>query len=158
MPRRIAQTLCLIQMENNLDFKEEPLPIDTVNLIADTYSALLDDFVQVTGNERESFSASHLDQLLPFYKKGIRFSKNRRKQAVLFWGIGLGQLLVDKLGFQWVSFEDADGRELAVRHNKSNWRAFPLASVRKRIRTKETGYFSAIFDSFKEAINEENEA
>jgi hypothetical protein len=97
-----------------------------------------------------------LDGIYPILKKGTWWSKKRRENAILILGVGLGYCFVRELGYKWIYVKDSLGEELSVKHEESNWTSFPFSSVRKRIRTGEKNFFSAIIDSFGKEIKNGN--
>ena len=66
-------------------------------------------------------------------------------------GCGLGQVMVDKLNFKWIIYEDEYGKDIALKH-KCGFIAFPISSVQKRIGNEERGFFRSIYDSFKSEL------
>lgn len=71
-------------------------------------------------------------------------------------GCGMGQCLIDKLGFQWIIYKDQQGSDLALRHPVTGWISYPMSSVFKRLETKERGFVKGIFDTFKNELNKED--
>lgn len=67
-------------------------------------------------------------------------------------GVLFGELLSGKLKMHWVKVNDKQGVELGVR-TSSNYIAFPISSVFKRIETKEMGFFANIFEMLKYMTN-----
>ncbi|MCI5054653.1 MAG: DUF3806 domain-containing protein [Flavobacteriales bacterium] len=64
-------------------------------------------------------------------------------------GCAMGEGLKRQLGFEWVIVSDNFGTDLALINHSTTWTAFPISSVWKRLESKETGFVSAIFQSFK---------
>lgn len=69
--------------------------------------------------------------LLPWWKRPRKF--------LVATGMGylLGQYLVEHLDFEWLVYQDFQGKDIAVKHKYSDIIAFPISSIRKRLQTKE---------------------
>ena len=65
-------------------------------------------------------------------------------------GLSFGQILVERLGMEWVIATDSKGKDIAVR-GKSGWVVYPRDVVRKRFVNDESGGFlSALYDAVAE--------
>jgi hypothetical protein len=137
-------------------FQEELLTEDELRRIHESVAHVKHVYKEVFKKEIEQLKPVHLDEILPYFKKRTRWSKKNRAFSIMILGSALGQVMVESLDFEWVKYQDKLGEEHAVRHKKSDWRAFPYSSVGNRIRTKEIGYFSALVQSFKMSLEEED--
>ena len=59
-------------------------------------------------------------------------------------GLGLGHLLVERLGLDWVALTDEYGTEVAVR-GRADFTVFPTNFVAKRYEARETGFIAPAF-------------
>ena len=66
------------------------------------------------------------------------------EDAVNEVGLAFGQVLVDRLGLEWVIATDRHGTEFAVRRH-SGWVVYPRDVVRKRCSNDESGFLMALF-------------
>jgi hypothetical protein len=136
---RQANIICT---ETRLDNKV----LAVIDKITDT---VLLDYNFLFQKKETTLSVHDLDELIPIYKKGTRWNNKKKKKAINRLGSTLGEIMVKELGFEWVLFSDKQGEEFAIRNLTTNWRAFPYSSIRKRIRTHEKGYCSALYNNFK---------
>lgn len=141
-----------MQQGDNVDYEEKPIDNEIFKMIQDANNLVKIDLKDHFNLDIKNIEPQHLDLILPFYKKGTFWNKKKRESVILILGSTLGQIMVDKLGFEWVDYKDKLGEEIAIRHLESNWRAFPFSSVRKRIKTRESGYFVGIYKSFETEI------
>ena len=157
MPTPTAHLLIhLVEMKEGeeIQYDEKPIPEDVKGTIIDAVESLKLDYQSLFNETIDNIEPIHLDKIVSHYKKISRWNRKRREHVALLLGASLGQILVDSLGFEWIIFKDQEGEELAVRHLTSNWRAFPLSSVKKRIKTGEKGYFTSLYNSFKESTED----
>jgi hypothetical protein len=61
-------------------------------------------------------------------------------------GVSFGQLLVDRLGMEWVIATDGQGADLAVR-GAGCWLIYPLNVVAKRYASDEVGFLRALYET-----------
>ncbi len=73
-------------------------------------------------------------------------------------GITLGDALVQKLGFEWVSVEDEIGRDPAIRLPGTSIVMFPLTMLSKRIERGEVVDVYQLFDGVCELARKTREA
>jgi hypothetical protein len=65
-------------------------------------------------------------------------------------GLSFGQILVERLGMEWVIATDSNGTDIAVR-GSSGWVVYPRDVVGKRFVNDESGGFlSALYDAVAE--------
>jgi hypothetical protein len=64
-------------------------------------------------------------------------------------GLAFGQVLVDRLGMEWVIATDAERTEFAVRGD-SGWVVYPRDVVMKRHANDESGFLTALFKVIQE--------
>lgn len=123
---------------------------DEVEMIA----AAQKEFKQVCfnffGKEIDRIEAIHLDYAYTYFKKKTFWSKKKRNYSVLVLGSVIGELLCRDFGYEWKNwvYDDVDGTELGVKHKESYSIGHPFSIVRKRIRTQEYGYFTAVYEMF----------
>ncbi len=67
--------------------------------------------------------------------------------VVHLFGCGFGQYFVEKAGFNWVTFTDEYGTDLAVHNPATGVFGFPISSAAKRLNDPTAGRFDAIFVS-----------
>lgn len=65
-------------------------------------------------------------------------------------GLAFGQMLVTRLGFEWVNYKDDYGTTMAVRQPRSGAVSFPFDVIKKRIGTEEAQFNSALLAAFSE--------
>ena len=70
------------------------------------------------------------------------------KDAINQVGLAFGQLLVDRLGMEWVIATDGQGTDFAVRGD-SGWLVYPRDVVRKRHANDESGFLTALFHTIE---------
>lgn len=63
--------------------------------------------------------------------------------------LSFGQILVERLGMEWVIASDSQGKQMAVR-GSTGWVVYPRDVVRKRFGNDESGFLSALFDVLSE--------
>ena len=96
-----------------------------------------------------------LDQLFIACLEDLEQKKITPNVIVAALGCALGQCLINELGFRWIIYKDELGADVALKHDQSNWFAYPISSVLKRIDTGETNFISAIVESYKKGIEKE---
>jgi hypothetical protein len=69
------------------------------------------------------------------------------KDAINEIGLTFGQILVDRLGMEWVIATDLQGTEFAVR-SESGWVTYPRDFVKKRYANDESGFMTAMFSHY----------
>jgi uncharacterized protein DUF3806 len=70
------------------------------------------------------------------------------KPTVKAFGIGFGQLLVDRLSLEWVVVKDRDRTQLAVR-GQGDEMLYPGHLVAKRWAARTTGFFRPLYDAVR---------
>jgi hypothetical protein len=75
-------------------------------------------------------------------------------------GAAFGAYCIEALQMQWVLLTDQDGTDLAIEGTEHAFRAFPMHSVRKRIRARETGFFVGVFvlTEYQKSVSAEHDA
>lgn len=81
-----------------------------------------------------------------FWRRPKRFYVN---SAI---GFGLGQYLVDNLGFGWIVYIDHQGKDIAVKHEVSGIICFPISAVRKRLQDQEYIFMENFIKTMKEEL------
>jgi hypothetical protein len=68
-------------------------------------------------------------------------------------GVILGDILVQKHGFEWMNTRDVFGESITTIHPETKWHTFPINFVWKRVDEGETeiGFFKAIVKSMTES-------
>lgn len=79
----------------------------------------------------------------------------RPRKFIIATGLGyaLGQILVDQLGFEWIAYQDAQGKDIAVKHVASGIIAFPISAIRKRLKSKEYTFAQVYLETLREELN-----
>lgn len=134
------------------NFKESEVSEEFLNQVEEAYNMLISLAKEYSTSFDGELTPTDLDILYPILKKGTRWNKERRETSISLLGAGLGKLMVDHLGFKWIEFEDEQGKDIAVKHDESDWIAFPFSSVQKRIRKRDRPFFKALYDSFQSDI------
>lgn len=104
--------------------------------------------------ESGELTAYDLDCAHKYLRAGTLFSRRNRDNTVYLLGACYGQLMVREHGFKWIAYKDHLGEELAVKHEKSEWIAFPFSSVRKRVRSRRGTIFQELEDSLIKGTRE----
>jgi Domain of unknown function (DUF3806) len=74
------------------------------------------------------------------------------KPTVKAFGIGFGQLLVDRLSLDWAVVTDHGRRQLAVRGQPGGVVMYPGHLVAKRWAARATGFFRPLYDAVREDV------
>ena len=106
--------------------------------------------LNVFGKDLDRIEPEHLDSAYHYFKKGTFFSKKKRNYAVLVLGSVLGEIMCRDFGYTWVNLHYDDGIELSIKINEPYTISHPYSIVRKRIRKREYGYFTAVYETFGE--------
>jgi len=138
------------------NYHELPISQEQEEFIDEGINLLREIIKENKVNDTGEITSKVLDEIYPVLKKGTWWSKKRRENAVVILGIGLGYCFVTELGYKWIYVRDNLGEELSVKHEESNWTSFPFSSIRKRIRTSERNFFSALINSFGQEIKNKN--
>lgn len=80
------------------------------------------------------------------------WQRPRKFSLITGLGYALGQGLVNHLGFEWLVYKDAQGKDIAVKHAASGIIAFPISAIRKRLKTKEYEFAAAYFQTLKDEL------
>lgn len=67
-------------------------------------------------------------------------------------GAGVGEFLVDELGFSWVVSTDEEGTELAVLGQPGDILLYPLSAVAKQWTSQEEGSIAEFIDWFCDEV------
>ena len=86
-----------------------------------------------------------LDKYFPGALADMQVGQINEDDLINMFGVGLGQYLEEKAGFQWVIHCSKDGNDLAVQHKGTQVIGFPLSSAAKRVDDQHAGNFDAIF-------------
>ena len=138
------------------NFQELPLNLNDEKIILDGTQELQRVVSKLKPAYADPITPKILDEIYPIVKKGTWWNKWKKNYIVHIFGVGLGNCLVSELGFKWIVIQDNLGREISVKHKDSNLMSFPFSSVRKRIGTKETDFFRAIFEMFRITLENKN--
>jgi len=115
---------------------------------------LADALIEKYGNDAESrtYEPFVLDTTFQQVMQASWWDRPRRFSLITGLGYALGQGLVHHLGFEWLVYTDAKGRDVAVKHAASGIVAFPISTIRKRLKTKEYEFACAYFKMLKDEI------
>ena len=88
-----------------------------------------------------------LDEYFPMALADFQAGQINEDDLINMFGVGFGQYLEEKAGFQWVIYCDNDGNDLAVQNTETKVLGFPLSSAAKRVDDETAGNFDAIFQT-----------
>ena len=136
--------------EEEVRERVEPLSEADGAWIAENVSAA-HDIAREAGLERDGgVTPDSLDDLWPLLRSELADDPN---QAINVVGAALGQLLVDRFGFEWVALTDEHGTEAAVR-GPSNLTIFPSNFVAKRYETDEMQFIAPFVADVKRKLDQ----
>lgn len=115
---------------------------------------LADGLIEKYGNHAKSdtYEPSILDTTFQNVMQASWLGRPQKFSVITGLGYALGQVLVDHLGFEWLVYKDAQGKDVAVKHAASGIIAFPISTIRKRLKTKEYTFACAYFQNLKDEI------
>jgi len=141
-------------MKDNAKFS--PLDAEMQNWIQQQLHLLGEYARHLDGSMLNLMSGESLDELWLIWKKAATSDSEAVDSFLNAFGIGFGQLLVNKLGFEWVLLEDDYGTDIAVRAlpGAANARICPLHFVLKRWESNEDIYVEAALTEINNLVNE----
>ena len=115
---------------------------------------LAEALIEKYGNDAKSttYQPEILDTAFQNVMQESWWGRPRKFSLITGFGYALGQGLVNQLGFEWLVYKDAQGKDVAVKHAASGIIAFPISAVRKRLQTKEYKFACAYFKNLKDEI------
>lgn len=116
--------------------------------------ALANALIEKYGNTSKpiNYEPSILDTTFQNVMEESWWQRPRKFSLVTGLGYALGQALVNHLGFEWLVYKDAQGKDIAVKHAVSGIIAFPISAIRKRLKTKEYQFALSYFQTLQEEI------
>jgi hypothetical protein len=67
-----------------------------------------------------------------------------RDTIITLVGTLLGQMFVDRFGYNWKTIEDFMGKDLVVENPQNNYQLFPFSIVQQRVDAREVGFVTKL--------------
>lgn len=138
-----------MQNDELKNFEELVIDAESINNINLAYEIVKNDLIKDFNFQLDKIQPSNLDLIFPKYKKSAFWSKKKKENVIMIIGATFGQILVEKLNFEWIIVVDNLGKEIALKNSETGWIAFPFSSVRKLYSDKEYKKFEGFYKSIE---------
>lgn len=96
----------------------------------------------------ETLGSPIIAKQLDFFFIRIMTEKDKNKidrdAVIAIVGSLLGQMFVEKYGYQWKVIEDSMGQDLVVENPANAYRLFPYSVVQQRVDAREVGFVTKL--------------